>query len=162
RRPAAARRLAQDRGRRVGRAAGRRLPRREAAALTMATLVFLEHHDGELQKGSLGVLSKAASLGEPNLTGVLLGSGVAALALEDSVVVEVGWRGEPRLALFRSGVFDPAESGGEAEVEEIPVALEDFSQAATMLEQAHEERSGPSIEDAEVIVAGGRGLGGPE
>ena len=31
-----------------------------------------------------------------------------------------------------------------------------------MLEQAHEERSGPSIEDADVIVAGGRGLGKPE
>ena len=31
-----------------------------------------------------------------------------------------------------------------------------------MVEQAHEERSGPSIEDAEVVVAGGRGLGAPE
>src|SRR5437763_16713848 len=31
-----------------------------------------------------------------------------------------------------------------------------------MLEQAHEESSGPSIEDADVIVAGGRGLGQPE
>ena len=31
-----------------------------------------------------------------------------------------------------------------------------------MLEQAHEESEGPSIEDADVIVAGGRGLGGPE
>jgi electron transfer flavoprotein alpha subunit len=211
------------------------------------TLVFLEHHDGELQKGSLGVLSKAASLGD-DVTGVLLGSDVAPLAaeagkfgaarvlladdaaleaplpqprvdvlaeivrdrgfgtvlfagsvlaadtaaalaarldaglnwdltdialedgrlvgkrpaLEDSILVDVGWRGEPRLALFRSGAFDPAETGGEAEVEEIGVALEDFSQAAKMLEQAHEERSGPSIEDAEVVVAGGRGLGGPE
>ena len=28
-------------------------------------LVFLEHHGSELQKGSLGVLSKAASLGGP-------------------------------------------------------------------------------------------------
>ena len=213
----------------------------------MPTLVFLEHHDGELQKGSLGVLSKAASLGD-DVTGVLLGSGVAPLAaeagkfgaarvliaddlaleaplpqprvdvlaqivrdrgfdtvlfagsvlaadtaaglaarldaglnwdlidvaredgrlvgkrpaLEDSIHVDVGWRGEPRLALFRSGAFDPAETGGEAEVEEIPVTLEDFSQAAKMLEQAHEERSGPSIEDAEIVVAGGRGLGGPE
>jgi electron transfer flavoprotein alpha subunit len=31
-----------------------------------------------------------------------------------------------------------------------------------MIEQAHEESSGPSIEDAEVIVAGGRGLLEPE
>ena len=213
----------------------------------MPTLVYLEHHDGELQKGSLGVLSKAASLGD-EVTGVLLGSGVAGLApqggkfgaarvlvaddpaleaplpqprvdalaevvrdrgfdtvlfagsvlaadvaaglaarldaglnwdltdiareddrlvgkrpaLEDSIHVDVGWRDEPRLALFRSGAFDPAETGGEAEVAEIAVTIDDFSQAAKMLEQAHEERSGPSIEDAEVIVAGGRGLGGPE
>jgi electron transfer flavoprotein alpha subunit len=213
----------------------------------VATLVFLEHHDGELQKGSLGVLSKAASLGE-DVTGVVLGSGVAELApqagkfgtkrvlvaddpaleaplpqprvdalaqivrdrgfdtvlfagsvlaadtaaglaarldaglnwdltdlasedgrlvgkrpaLEDSVYVDVGWKSEPRLALFRSGAFDPAETGGEAEVEAASVSLEDFSQAAKMLEQAHEEQSGPSIEDAEIIVAGGRGLGGPE
>jgi electron transfer flavoprotein alpha subunit len=31
-----------------------------------------------------------------------------------------------------------------------------------MVEQAHEESEGPSIEDAEIVVAGGRGLGGPE
>jgi len=31
-----------------------------------------------------------------------------------------------------------------------------------MLEQAHEEQSGPSIEDAAVVVAGGRGLGSPD
>ena len=31
-----------------------------------------------------------------------------------------------------------------------------------MLEQAHEESEGPSIEDADIIVAGGRGLGKPE
>ena len=32
----------------------------------------------------------------------------------------------------------------------------------SMVEQAHAEESGPSIEEADVIVAGGRGLGGPE
>ena len=31
-----------------------------------------------------------------------------------------------------------------------------------MVEQAHAEQQGPSIEDAEIIVAGGRGLGEPE
>jgi electron transfer flavoprotein alpha subunit len=83
-------------------------------------------------------------------------------ALQDSVYVDVGWTGEPRLALFRSGAFDAAAAGGRAEVEELPVELEDFSDTARMVEQAHEESEGPSIEDADVIVAGGRGLGGPE
>jgi electron transfer flavoprotein alpha subunit len=213
----------------------------------MSTLVFLEHHEGALQKGSLGMLSKAATLGD-EVAGVVLGSGVTELAaaagkygaqrvyvcedarleaplpqprvdtlaklvgergfdtvlfpgsvlaadvaaglsarldaglnwdlvditrddgnlvgkrpaLQDSVYVDVGWKGEPRLALFRSGTFDPAETGGEAALEEFEAQFQDFSLAAAMIEQAHEESEGPSIEDAEVIVAGGRGLGGPE
>ena len=44
----------------------------------MTALVFLEHHDGELQKGGLGVLSKAASLGEA--LGVVLGPGASQIA----------------------------------------------------------------------------------
>ena len=83
-------------------------------------------------------------------------------ALGDSVYVDVGWSSEPRLALIRSGTFEPAESGGSAEVVKVDLQLEDFSLAATMLEQAHEDSEGPSIEDADIIVAGGRGLGGPE
>ena len=43
------------------------------------TLVFLEHHDDAVQKGSLGVLAKAAQLGG-EVAGVLVGSGVRALA----------------------------------------------------------------------------------
>jgi electron transfer flavoprotein alpha subunit len=83
-------------------------------------------------------------------------------ALQDSVYVDVGWKSEPRIALFRSGSFDPNATGGSAEVEDVAVALEDFSTSARMVDQAHEESEGPSIEDAPVIVAGGRGLGGPE
>jgi electron transfer flavoprotein alpha subunit len=83
-------------------------------------------------------------------------------ALEDTVYVDVGWTSEPRLAMFRPGTFDPAEVGGEAEVSELSPEFEDFSTQATMLEQAHAESEGPSIEDADVIVAGGRGLGSPE
>src|SRR5262249_59616805 len=35
-------------------------------------------------------------------------------ALADSVWVDAGWASEPRLALFRSGAFDPVETGGAA------------------------------------------------
>jgi electron transfer flavoprotein alpha subunit len=213
----------------------------------VSTLVFLEHHEGELQKDSLGVLGKAAQLGG-DVSALIAGSGVGSLAaqagkygatkvyvaddpaleaplpqprvdvaadlvrrhgfdtvlfgatvltadvaaglaarldaglnwdlvdlaedngklvgkrpaLDDTVYVDVGWRSEPRLALIRTGTFEPVESGGQAEVEQVTVELEDFSTQAKMVEQAHEESEGPSIEDAEVIVAGGRGLGGPE
>ena len=83
-------------------------------------------------------------------------------ALGDSVYVDVGWSSEPCLALFRSGTFEPKEAGGSAEVAPFESRFQDFSLAATMVEQAHEESEGPSIEDADVIVAAGRGLGGPD
>ena len=84
-------------------------------------------------------------------------------ALQDTVFVDVGWTSAPRLALFRSGAFDPsAGGGGEPEVKEFSAELRDFSTAAVMVEQAHEESSGPALEEADVIVAGGRGLGEPE
>ena len=45
----------------------------------MSTLVFLEHHGSAIQKGSLGVLTKAVSL-DPETAAVLIGSGVGPLA----------------------------------------------------------------------------------
>ena len=84
-------------------------------------------------------------------------------ALGDSVVVDVGWATEPRLALFRAGSFEPGGGRGAApSIGEAAVSLEEHSTKATMLEQAHEEAEGASIEDADVVVAGGRGLGGPD
>ncbi len=212
----------------------------------MRFLVFLEHHGGQLEKGALGVLSKAASLGEAS--GVVLGdgagdvaagagafgaatvyaaetpelsaplpqprvdalatlveqtgadavlfgasvlaadvaSGLAARldaglnwdltdlsldgdelvgkrpALGDTVLVDVGWSGGPRLGLVRSGALDAVESGGTATAETFEPSFSDFSTRASLLEQTQEESTGPSIEDAEIIVAGGRGLGSPE
>jgi electron transfer flavoprotein alpha subunit len=83
-------------------------------------------------------------------------------ALQDSIQVDVGWTGEPRLALVRAGTFEPAETGGDAEVLDVTVEIQDFSKRAVMVERAHAESEGPSIEDADVIVAGGRGLGEPD
>jgi electron transfer flavoprotein alpha subunit len=83
-------------------------------------------------------------------------------ALGDTVVVDVGWTDSPRIALIRSGALDPSESGGTAEVEELEAEFSDFSTLAELVEQTHEESSGPSIEDADIIVAGGRGLGSPD
>src|SRR5262249_3092013 len=79
--PAAAlpRRVGADRGRRLGRAEDRGVPGREEAHLDMTALVFLEHHEGEIVKNALGVLSKAASFGG-DVHGVVCGSGVRDLA----------------------------------------------------------------------------------
>ena len=83
-------------------------------------------------------------------------------ALGDTVLVDVGWTAEPRLGLIRAGSFEPTETAAAGAVEQLAVALEDFSVKAQMVEQAHEEQTGPSIEEADILVAGGRGVGAPE
>jgi electron transfer flavoprotein alpha subunit len=83
-------------------------------------------------------------------------------ALGDTVLVDVGWKGSPQLGLVRAGAFDPVQLEGSAEVEAFEASFSDFSALATLVEQTQEESSGPSIEDADIIVAGGRGLGSPE
>src|SRR5262249_55024800 len=83
-------------------------------------------------------------------------------ALGDTLVADVTWIGTPRVGLMRSGAFEAPESSDAAELRPFSVTFEDFSTRARMLERAHEESSGPSIEDADVIVAGGRGLGKPD
>ena len=84
-------------------------------------------------------------------------------ALADSVLVDVGWKSASRGS--RSSAPAPSTPRRRAAAPRSrtsPSSSQDFSTGAVMLEQAHEERSGPSIEDADVIVAGGRGLGKPE
>ncbi len=210
----------------------------------MSTLVFLEHKDSNIQKGSLGVLSKAVA-NDPDTAAVLIGSGVSALAekaaqygaakvyvvddaafasplpqprvdaieqivaengidtvlfgasvlaadiagglsarldaglnwdlndisgsgdslvgkraaLGDSVIVDVAWTSTPRLGLFRAGSFEPAESAGAGAVVNVSPNVQDFSGTAALVEQTSPETSGPAIEDADILVTGGRGLG---
>ena len=213
----------------------------------MATLTFLESHGGELQKGSLGVLAKAASRGD--VAAAIAGEGSRALAaeagkfgatkvwvcedaevaqplpqprvdvlaqvvadggydtvlfansvlaadvaaglaarldaglnwdladlelrdgevvgkrpaLQDSVYADVGWTSTPRLALFRAGSFDATPTGGaEPEIVDVSPTYVPHSTVVKLVAQDAQESSGPSIEDADVIVAGGRGLGAPD
>ena len=89
-------------------------------------------------------------------------------ALQDSVYVDVGWTSTPRLALFRAGSFDAtpfandSSGGGEPEVVDVSPAYAAHSTALTLVGQDAAESGGVNIEDAHVIVAGGRGLGSPE
>jgi electron transfer flavoprotein alpha subunit len=83
-------------------------------------------------------------------------------ALGDTVYAETGWSTAVALASFRAGTFEAAAPEGGADVREVAVSLEDRSTRVQLLEHTVEESEGPSIEDAEVVVAGGRGLGAPE
>lgn len=83
-------------------------------------------------------------------------------ALGDTVLVDVGWTSTPRLALVRAGSFEPAEKAAAGAVENAPTAVQDFSAGAKLVGQDTEESAGPSIEEADILVTGGRGVGAPE
>ena len=84
--------------------------------------------------------------------------------LQDSVLAEVGWRSPQRIALFRPGSFEAVPSATEREpaVESLTVAFAPHTLAARVIERTLRADEGPSLADADVIVAGGIGLGSAE
>ena len=216
----------------------------------MKSLVFLEHHGGELTKGSLGVLAKAVALGGDDVAAVLVGgadvgalasevgkfgaavgvrrgrrragsaaaatarrrhrAGRARAGLRHRAVRELRARGRcrgrargatrgrsqlgprrPRGTRRRAGREASRAPGLRARRRGVAVTgaarvvphrivrrrghgrrrtrrdprtfeLQDHSRGATIVSQRPAESEGPSIEDADVIVAGGIGLGAAE
>lgn len=78
-------------------------------------------------------------------------------------IVDVELKGPaPKLVLIRPQSFAAEPSGGAADVVEVEADVPDDLKKAERLERHEEEASGPRLEDAKVVVAGGRGLGGPD
>ena len=70
----------------------------------------------------------------------------------------------PQIAAVRPKVYEPLEAdpSRQGQVVSFPVEL-DASQVRTrIVQRVEEEASGIKLEDARVVVSGGRGLGGPE
>src|ERR687893_313920 len=83
--------------------------------------------------------------------------------LQDSAIVDVEYVGEPGIIIGRLNAFDAAESGeAAAEVVDVDVQLEEHSTRARMVQRGEQRGADVNIEDAELLVAGGRGLGKAE
>ena len=80
--------------------------------------------------------------------------------LQDSAIVDVGYVEEPGIIIGRLNAFDANESGeGSAEVEDVDVEVSDFSTKATLVTRGESGGEEVNIEDADILVGGGRGLG---
>jgi electron transfer flavoprotein alpha subunit len=77
-------------------------------------------------------------------------------------VADVGYVGEPGIIISRLNAFDINESGGSAEVVDIDVELSPWSTKATMVQRGEQRGEDVNIEDAEILIGGGRGLGAAE
>jgi electron transfer flavoprotein alpha subunit len=68
----------------------------------------------------------------------------------------------PAIVLVRPKSFEASTTGGEAEVVEIEAGIRESSRRARIVERRVEAAEQVKLEDAQVVVSGGRGLGGPE
>jgi electron transfer flavoprotein alpha subunit len=82
--------------------------------------------------------------------------------LQDSQIADVGYVSEPGIIIGRLNAFDEKEGEGTAEVEDVAVELSEWSTKARMVKRGEQRGADVNIEDAEILVGGGRGLGQAE
>jgi electron transfer flavoprotein alpha subunit len=82
--------------------------------------------------------------------------------LQDSQIADVGYVDKPGIIIGRLNAFDEKESGGTAEVEDVPVELSEWSTKAKMVTRGEQRGADVDIEGADILVGGGRGLGKKE
>ena len=70
--------------------------------------------------------------------------------------------GKPAIVLVRPKSFEASEAGGTAEVKELSVSVADGSRRAHVVERVVEASEKVKLEDAKVVISGGRGMGGPD
>jgi len=103
-----------------------------------------------------------AKLGSTLMSNVtdLTGAGSAQTQIfGGSRVVEVTLEGPaPRLALVRPKSFASVPNGGTAEVVKVDTPVPDELTTVRRIERHEETASGPRLDDAKVVIAGGRGL----
>ena len=92
------------------------------------------------------------------------GSGLQATrpAFGGQNLVQSTWTGGPQVALVRPNSFQASESGGSAEVVAVTPAISDNALRAKVTARKPAEEGKISLEEASIIVSGGRGLGAPE
>jgi len=145
-------------------------PTSRVAAHTLAALVR-EHAPGVMLfpssyrardvAGRLQAITGATLMA--NAVDLLSPDRARAEILGGTTIVEVALEGPaPHLVMMRPRSFEPEAVGGAAEVVRVEVVEPEGATAARVLEQTDAAASGPSLDGAKVVLAGGRGLGGPE
>jgi electron transfer flavoprotein alpha subunit len=74
-------------------------------------------------------------------------------------IVDVTLSGpNPKLVIARPKTFEAEPAGGSADVVPVKVEIPDELKKAKRVERHEEEASGPKMEEAKVVISGGRGL----
>jgi electron transfer flavoprotein alpha subunit len=82
--------------------------------------------------------------------------------LKDSQIASVHYRSKVGVIIGRLNAFEARETDGSATVEDLDVDFAPHSLKATMVQRGEQRGADVNIEDADILVAGGRGLGKKE
>jgi electron transfer flavoprotein alpha subunit len=83
--------------------------------------------------------------------------------LGDTAISEISYRSQVGIVIGRLNAFEIAQPGdGEAAVEDVAVEFSAFSTRARMIARGEQRGADVDIEGADILVAGGRGLGRAE
>jgi len=69
---------------------------------------------------------------------------------------------KPAIVLVRPKSFEASESGGTAQVKELSASIDAGSKRAHIVERVVEASEKVKLEEAKVVISGGRGMGGPD
>ena len=138
----------------------------------MAQVIESEGHEYALFGGGLLGFEIGAGLAARldagvcmEVTGVLVKDGKLVSErpiLQDTQIAQVNYRSRVGVIIGRLNAFEAKESGGTAAVEDVTVEFAPHSLAATMVQRGEQRGAAVNIEDASILVAGGRGLGKAE
>ncbi|MBV8162346.1 MAG: electron transfer flavoprotein subunit alpha/FixB family protein [Acidimicrobiia bacterium] len=127
-------------------------------------IMFGQTYDGRDVAGRL-----SAKLDRPTLTNGIDITANGKVEVRNAVfggntLVQTAFAGEPPfIAVFRPKSFAAGESGGgAAEVVNVDAPDTGVAGQSTVLDRHVEEHTGPKLDEAEVVVSGGRGLGAAE
>ena len=123
-----------------------------------ALLLFPNSYDARDVAGRLSAKLGATLMA--NATDVLGEDGAQTAIFGGAKIVDVKLGGPgPKLVLVRPKSFEPESAGGgAAQVVPVEVAIPDEAKQAKRVERHEEAATGPKLEDAPVVVSGGRGL----
>jgi electron transfer flavoprotein alpha subunit len=120
-------------------------------------ILFATTYDSRDVAGRLQARTASTLMG--NATDVLAPDKAQTQIFGGSKIVNVELKGpDPKLVLVRPKSFVAEPSGGSAEVVEVTAEVGDDLKHARVVERHEEEASGPKLEEAPVVVSGGRGL----
>ncbi|MGD8866946.1 MAG: electron transfer flavoprotein subunit alpha/FixB family protein [Gemmatimonadales bacterium] len=132
------------------------------------------------EREAKAVLAPASAQGKdlmPRLAarlGVGLASDVTEIRVEDGrlvvvrpayagkVFVKLAFKSEPALSSVRPRAYSAVENARNGEVEELAVEIDAAQQPMSVKSASSERKARPDVTEAEIIVAGGRGMQGPE